>query len=383
MPSRLPKLIPMISELIASPSISSVNSKYDLPNIGVIELLAQWCESLGFSVQTQTVDKSRGKANLIATLGQGPGGLILSGHTDTVPYDDNYWQHNPFQVTESDNRLFGLGTADMKSFLAIALSAIQQIDIRHLQKPLILLATADEESSMDGAKALVASDFPRSRKAIIGEPTSLKPVRMHKGIMMESIHIQGQSGHSSDPELGNNALEGMHKVIQAIMEWRNELQEKNINDAFAVPVPTLNLGHIHGGDNPNRICGQCELHIDLRPLPGMEIVDLREELYARATNAVADSGLKLTTQPLFSGIPAMQTPATSELVVTAEQLTGFSAEAVAFGTEASYLQQLGNEVIVLGPGNIDQAHQPDEYLALDQVKPMQNILEQFIIQYCM
>jgi acetylornithine deacetylase len=381
--SRLPKVMTMISELIASPSISSVNADYDQPNLIVIDLLAQWCESLGFAVKIQTVDHDKGKANLIATLGKGPGGLILSGHTDTVPYDDTRWQHDPFKLTEADNRVYGLGTADMKSFLAIALSVIPRIDLTRLKKPLILLATADEESSMDGAKALVESNFPRERKVVIGEPTNLRPVRMHKGILMESIQVQGQSGHSSDPKLGNSALEGMHNIIQAIIEWRAELQREHINDAFAVPVPTLNLGHIHGGDNPNRICGQCELQIDLRPLPGMEINELREELYERAMKSIADRGLGLKTKALFSGIPAMQTAANSELVLAAEQLTGFSSKAVAFATEAPYLQQLGNEVIVLGPGSIDQAHQPDEFLALDQIKPMQDILEQLIIRYCM
>jgi acetylornithine deacetylase len=300
-----------------------------------------------------------------------------------VPYDDGKWQTDPFKLTETDNRFYGLGAADMKSFLALSLEAIQRIDLDKLKAPLILLATADEESSMSGAKALVAAGKPKARYAVIGEPTNMRPIRMHKGILMEAIHIQGQSGHSSNPDLGNSAMEGMHQVMQAIIDWRSELQKKHINKAFAIPVPTINLGHIHGGDNPNRICANCELHIDLRPLPGMSIDELRAELKHRATNAIKDSGLQLSTQPLFSGIPAMETPADAELVKLSEQLTGYPSEAVAFGTEAPYLQQLGSEVIISGPGSIDQAHQPNEFIPLDQINPMLNIIEHLINHYCL
>ena len=370
----------MISQLIATPSVSSVSPDFDQGNIEVINLLADWCETAGFDVEMMPV--AHNKANLIATLGKGHGGLILSGHTDTVPYDDSQWRTDPFSATEMDDRIYGLGTADMKSFLAIALAVMQGIDVRKLKSPLILLATADEESSMSGAKALVRAGRPGNRYAVIGEPTSMRPVRMHKGIFMEAIHLQGRSGHSSDPALGVNALEGMHLVIQAIREWRSELEISNINQAFAVPVPTLNLGHIHGGDNPNRICAECELHIDLRPLPGMSIDELRAELRHRAELAISQSDLELAVRPLFSGIPAMETPADSPLVRTAEQLTGYTAKAVAYSTEAPYLQQLGNEVIVLGPGNIDQAHQPDEYLPMREIRPMQDILSALIEHYC-
>ena len=144
-----------------------------------------------------------------------------------------------------------------------------------LTAPLILLATADEESSMDGAHLLVEQQRPRAAHAIIGEPTGLRPVRMHKGIAMEAIRLKGRSGHSSDPALGVNALDGMHQALDELITWRSELQARYRNPLFAVEVPTVNLGHIHGGDNPNRICAECELHFDIRPLPGMDLEELR------------------------------------------------------------------------------------------------------------
>jgi len=142
----------MLSGLIAAPSMSSVSPEFDTSNREVIDLLADWLERLGFAVEVLPLPTQPHKANLIATLGKGPGGLVLAGHTDTVPYDEGRWSHNPFRLTEKDNRLYGLGTSDMKGFFALAIEAARQFQAEQLQQPLIILATADEESSMEGAK---------------------------------------------------------------------------------------------------------------------------------------------------------------------------------------------------------------------------------------
>jgi acetylornithine deacetylase len=377
-----PPLLKMIEGLVRTPSVSSVDPALDQGNLAVIELLADWLKDTGFEVDIMNLPGKPGKANLIATLGTGAGGLVLSGHTDTVPYDAGKWQHDPFSLTEADQRLYGLGTSDMKSFLALAIEASRELQAGALKEPLILLATADEETSMAGAKALVDHKRPHARHAIIGEPTGLRPVRMHKGILMEAIQLQGHSGHSSDPSLGNSALEAMHTVIGALQAWRNELQAKHSDPTFAVPVPTLNLGHIHGGDNPNRICPECVLHIDLRPLPGMDLQELREELHRKVLDALTGTGIKTRFESLFDGVPAMETPASAPIIQLTEKLTGHTSEAVAFATEAPYLSQLGMETVVMGPGDIDQAHQPDEYLALNRLKPTINILQQVVNTVC-
>ncbi len=377
-----PPLIDMLAALIGTPSVSSVNPDFDQGNRAVIDLLAGWLDDLGFAIEIQPLAGRPDKANLIATLGRGPGGLVLAGHTDTVPWDEGRWRSDPFRLTERDGRLYGLGTSDMKSFLGLAIEAARELRADRLAAPLVILATADEESSMAGARALVDAGRPLGRHAVIGEPTGLRPVRMHKGILMEAVRLRGRSGHSSDPSLGNSALEGMAAVLQALLAWRAELQARHQEPAFAVPVPTLNLGHIHGGDNPNRICAECELHIDLRPLPGMDLQALRAELHARAGAAVADTGLVLETFPLFEGTPAMATPGHAEIVRAAEALTGHGAEAVAFGTEGPYLTELGMDTVILGPGDIDQAHQPDEYLGLERIDPMLRILRQLIARFC-
>jgi len=377
-----PSLLDMISALIGTPSVSCVDPAIDQGNRAVNELLAGWLDAAGFAVELMPLPGEPAKANLIATLGSGPGGLVLAGHTDTVPYDAGAWRQDPFRLTERDGRLYGLGTSDMKAFLALAIESCRELRAADLHEPLVILATADEETSMSGARALLEQWRPHARHAIIGEPTGLRPVRMHKGILMERIRLRGHAGHSSNPALGNSALEAMHRVMGGILAWRGELQAHHRNPLFEVPEPTLNLGHIHGGDNPNRICAECELHLDLRPLPGMDIHDLREELHRRVTDALAESGIQADFHALFDGIPAMETADGAAIVRLAERLTGHAAEAVAFATEAPYLKQLGMDAVILGPGNIEQAHQPDEYLALDRLQPTIDILRQAIESVC-
>lgn len=382
MSGEAPALMDMLRGLIATPSVSSVDPALDQGNRAVIDLLAGWAEAAGFECEIQPVPGHPDKANLIATLGRGPGGLVLSGHTDTVPYDGELWTSDPFVLTERDGRLYGLGTTDMKSFLGLALEAARGLRAQDLQQPLVLLATADEESGMTGARALVESQRPLGRHAVIGEPTNGRPVRMHKGMMMEAIRIEGHSGHSSNPALGRNALELMTRVLNALLEWRGELQAQYQDAQFDVPFPTMNLGHLHAGDNPNRICGHAELHIDIRPLPGMGLEELRYLLRQRLEAALGEQARYLHLRSLFPGLQPMATPETADIVHASEQLTGFPAEAAAFGTEAPFLRDMGLDVVVMGPGDIAQAHQPDEFLALDRLTPTVERLRRLIKQFC-
>ena len=154
------------------------------------------------------------------------------------------------------------------------------------------------------------------------------------------------------------------------------------NPLFDVEVPTINLGHIHGGDNPNRICAHCELHFDIRPLPGMDLDELRGEIDRRIGHRLEGSGLGFERVSLFEGIPAMDTPADSPIVQLAESLTGVSAGAVAFGTEGPFFNRLGMQTVIMGPGSIEQAHQPDEYLALDQLEPSRRIIRELVTRFC-
>jgi acetylornithine deacetylase len=382
MSRRVPDFLTMFDRLLASPSVSCTEPEWDEGNRGVCELLAEWLEPLGFRCEIQQMPSRADKVNLIAVLGEGPGGLVLAGHTDTVPFDEKLWQMNPFGLTVRDDRLYGLGATDMKGFFPVAIEAAQAFRGARLREPLILVATADEESSMDGANQLVAAGKPRARHAIVGEPTDLRPVRMHKGMMMEAVTVTGHSGHSSNPALGRNALEGMQRVMADLLVFRDELAARHRNPLFEVEVPTLNLGCIHGGDNPNRICGECELHFDLRPLPGMDLEDLRAVIRARLDRIAQQTGLGITMRPLFPGLHPFAEDAAAPIVRAAEEFTGYSAGNVAFATEGPLLQRLGMQTVVMGPGSIRQAHQPNEYMEQFQVEPMVAVLQKMIQRFC-
>ena len=378
----LPKFDDMLSALVGEPSVSSTTAEIDRSNLRVIEHLANWLDGLGFATELMPLPDAPHKANLIATLGSGTGGLVLAGHTDTVPFDETKWQSDPFTVTEHDNRLFGLGTCDMKGFFPVALEAASTFAKQPLTAPLTIVATSDEESSMAGARYLVDSDKPHADYAIIGEPTGLTPIYAHKGIAFMSIRLQGASGHSSNPDLGCNALDSMHKVMGELIAFREELASEYKNPAFEVEVPTMNLGCMHAGDSPNRICSHAELQIDMRLLPGMDTTETIERMQARLQQIIAHCGTSLSLNTHYPPVPPFESDIQGELVQTLAKHSGHAPSTVAFGTEGHFLQSLGMETVVFGPGSIDQAHQPNEYLARDQIAPAEDILRHVIQRYC-
>lgn len=377
-----PEFEDCFARLIALPSVSSIDPRHDQSNRAVVDLLAEWFGALQFDCDVITVDEATGKYNLVATRGGGTGGLVLSGHTDTVPYDVNGWDTDPFKLTKKNGNYYGLGTADMKSYFPIILEALERMQDIQFNKPITIVATADEESTMSGARLLSDHKGLQGDYCIIGEPTGLKPVYSHKGIIIESFRIEGRSGHSSNPALGNSALEGMHRVMTALLQWRQELQARYVDDAYVVPVPTMNLGRIHGGDSPNRICAECELSLDLRMMPGMDAEELRAQLRDQVRKTLRDSGLKLEFTSKVDIVPPMLTPLESDIVGMCEKATGNKAACVTFGTEGPFFNDMGISTVILGPGDIDVAHQPNEYLQIDRIEPMITILSRLLMHFC-
>lgn len=371
-----------LAKLVAQPSVSCALPQWDTSNKAVIDQLANDFAALGFRIEITAVPNHPGKFNLLATLGQGEGGLVFAGHSDTVPYDPERWHTDPFTLTEREGKLYGLGATDMKGFFPAVMAAVRGLNPATLKQPVIVLATADEESSMSGARALVEAGAAPGRYAVVGEPTGMRPINMHKGILMESIRVLGKSGHSSNPALGNSALEAMHEITAELIRYRDELQSRFHNPGFAVAVPTLNLGCIHGGDGANRICGDCELHFDLRSVPGMHNDELRHEFSRRLTPIAERRHIDIVFSALFTGVDPLLQPNNAALVRTCEALTGHSAQAVGFATEAPFYRQLGMQAVVMGPGSIDQAHQPDEFIAIEQIEPAVRVLRGLIQQFC-
>lgn len=376
---QLPSFLEVYEGLISTSSISSTDSRWDEGNEQVISKLADWCSALGF--QVDVVQVAPGKQNLIAKKGEGEGGLLLSGHSDTVPFDEGRWNFNPHALTEANNRFYGLGTADMKGFFAFILEAVKKVDWSKQKKPLYILATCDEETTMLGARHFTQNTPFKPDYCIIGEPTSLVPVRGHKGHVANAIRVTGKSGHSSNPALGVNAIEIMYEVLFALMQLRDKLVKEYHHPGFDIPSPTLNLGHIHGGDSPNRICGCCELHYDVRPLPGISLDGLDNMLRSALTQVQEKWPGRIEIEPLHDAIPGYECEHDHPFIAGISEITGVEAQTVNYCTEAPFLQELC-PTLVMGPGSIDQAHQPDEFLAFEFIDPTINILSKAMYKYC-
>ncbi|WP_018692800.1 acetylornithine deacetylase [Algicola sagamiensis] len=378
-----PTFLELYRQLIAFPSISALDEAWDQSNESVITYLANIFESMGFHCEVMLVCKTRKKYNLLASLGTGPGGLLLSGHTDTVPFDEGRWQSDPFQLLEKDNRFYGLGTIDMKGFFAFIIDVLREFECDKFSKPLHILATADEEITMAGAMHATKHLSIQPEVAIIGEPTGLQPIVMHKGHMAEGIRITGKSGHSSDPSKGLNAIDVMMDVLGRLKDMRQSMIERYQHDAFEVPYPTMNFGHIHGGDGANRICGCCELHLDMRPIPGLSVESLWALLHEQLHPLQQQYPDAIELFHLHDPLPPFQGEPDGQFAQYMEALSGQSSTAVNYCTEAPFIQQLGCETIVLGPGHITQAHQPNEFLDHQMIEPTKHLLRSLIRDVCL
>ncbi|EGR4457609.1 acetylornithine deacetylase [Vibrio cholerae] len=375
----LPSFLEVYEDLISTSSISSTDARWDEGNEQVIAKLADWLSALGFSIQIEQVAPN--KQNLIAKLGSGEGGLLLAGHSDTVPFDEGRWNYNPHALTQVNNRFYGLGTADMKGFFAFIYEAVKNVDWSKQTKPLYVLATCDEETTMLGARHFTENAPFKPDYCIIGEPTSLVPIRAHKGHVANAIRVTGKSGHSSNPALGVNAIEIMHEVLFALMQLRDRLIKEYHHPGFEIPTPTLNLGHIHGGDSPNRICGCCELHYDVRPLPGISLDGL-DNLMRDALREVQQKWPgRIELVPLHDPIPGYECAHDHPFIHGISEICEQEAQTVNYCTEAPFLQQIC-PTLVLGPGSIDQAHQPDEFLAFEFIDPTVRVLSRAMQKYC-
>ena len=368
--------------IIKTPSISAFDEKFDMSNKLLIDMLSGWFSDLGFSITIQLVPNTRNKFNMLAKIGSGEGGLLLCGHSDTVPYDEIRWQSDPFKVKQADGKLFGLGSCDMKGFFAFILEALKTIPLNKLKKPLYILATADEETSMAGARFFAEQQLIKPSMAIIGEPTELIPIYKHKGHIAQSLNVQGKAGHSSDPDKGVNAIEIMYQAIGQLMDLQSQLKRQFHDAAFSVPHVTMNLGHINGGDAENRICGHCKLNFDMRVVPELNDDQALTMIDEALAPVFAKYPNRLSLDLMYPTAPAFACRDEQNILDLAEQLTGQKFQSANYATEAPFINQLGCDTIILGPGSIDQAHQPDEYISLDYVDPTVHILQQMINKVC-
>jgi acetylornithine deacetylase len=369
-----------LAELVG---IDSVSARENAP---IIDYLAARVEPLGFRVSRYPYTDERGvlKVNMVATVGPSLADntveLALVGHTDTVPYDAAWTR--ALQLTELDGKLYGRGACDTKGFIAAALTAIESTELQALRRPLAFVLTADEEVGCLGAKRLADAKVLSARYSIVGEPTSLQPMRAGKGYCLAEVTLRGLEGHSAYPSLGASAIFRAARLVSRIEEIAEELQAQQVA-SFDPPHTTLNVGVIKGGSAKNIIAGECRFTLEWRPVPGQKathVLDLLEREIAseRAVEANYDCEVKVIR--LDEG---METAAESALVKMLEEATGKPSGTIAFGTEAPQMAALGAEPVVLGPGNIRVAHRTDEFVPVAELRACAQILARAIAHFCL
>lgn len=360
----------MLARLIAFPTVSRDS------NLELIDFVVDYLEDHGVRTCLVASDDGR-KANLYATVGpEIEGGVVLSGHTDVVPVDGQSWDSDPFSLRETDGRLVGRGSCDMKGFLAIALALVPEMSA--LRRPIHLAFSYDEEVGCLGAPDLIrelTANVPRPQAVIVGEPTSMQVVGAHKSMFIFDTIVRGHEAHSSQQHRGVPAV----MVAGRLIGWLAERQRRNAVEAqpdcsFVPGYTTLHCGTVRGGTAHNITAAECRFATDIRSLPGdpaeayfREFEQFaRQELEPEMRAVHPDAGIDFEIR---AEVPAFQAPGDDEAVALASLLTGQNVlESVPYGAEAGQFQEAGHSVVMCGPGSIDQAHQPNEFITVEQLE---------------
>nr|WP_298412900.1 acetylornithine deacetylase [uncultured Halomonas sp.] len=348
-------------------------------NLKLIEFIEGYLDEYGVP-HTRIENDDGSKANLLARIGPDvTGGVVLSGHTDVVPVDGQPWTSDPFTLTDKgDGRLYGRGTCDMKGFIACALAQVPHWIEQHLERPILLAFSYDEEVGCLGAPRLIErlmADYPRPAAVIIGEPTLMAPVVAQKGITTLRTTVTGREAHSSQVNQGVSAIHVAARLVTKIEDIMAELRgEGRVDEAFNVAHSSLHVGKIQGGTAINIMARECQFDWEIRHLPqdGFDEVvarfndfaeGLERELKQRAPQ------VSIRTEKLIETVPALADRDNREALSLCHALLGErDSEAVAYATEGGQFQRAGLSTVICGPGSIAQAHQPDEYIEISQLE---------------
>ena len=389
-------LVELSTELVAADTVSHRGSRV------VMERLADRLGSLGLEVRLQTWGEGEGeKANLVARAGPPePDGLILSGHLDVVPFEDQPgWTREPLVLAFDADRVYGRGTTDMKVFLAQCVGAMGRVELDRLRRPIVLLFTSDEEVGCQGGARLVPElaallgEIPQPKLCWIGEPTTWEVFHVHKGVVSFGVEVCGAGGHSSLPEAGVNAIAVAAQLLARIGEIQQELRERP-SEAFAelfaeAPYTTLNLGTIRGGSALNMIAESCSFAVSYRPLPDEDPHALWERIRARLLDEpTADWGSGRGAVEIRIGEPLSapglsSAPGTRLEAALRERLDQHRVAGAPFCTDGGQFAAAGIDSIICGPGDLDQAHQPDESMSRAAFESGTAHIEAIVRQLCM
>ncbi len=378
MPQPAIQSVEMVRRLVAFDTTSRGS------NLALIDFVSDYLDGLGLASEL-VFDETGKKANLYATLGPaGVGGIMLSGHTDVVPVDGQDWHSDPFSLLAKDDRLYGRGTADMKSFLAAILTLLPELVGRKLKIPLHLAFSYDEEVGCRGVRRLIAALAKRPDRpilCIIGEPTGMRPVIGHKGKRSFRCHVRGFECHSALAHEGVNAVEAAAELIAHLKAMaRRKREEGPFEPDYTPPYTTIHTGVVRGGTALNIIPKECSFDFEFRLLPRddpeaplRELVAFAEERLLPEMRAVRpETGINFEE---LSSLPGLDTGADAEVTRLVAALTGANGTGrVSFGTEGGLFQEAGIPTVICGPGSIGDAHKPDEFIALDQIAECERFL---------
>jgi acetylornithine deacetylase len=336
-----------------------------------------------------STDAAGEKANIHAIIGpHGPGGLALSGHVDTVPVDGQAWSADPFALRRSDGRLYARGSTDMKGFVAACLAAVPDIKVRDLARPLHLFISYDEEVGCHGAQRLLQDLDASGLKpamCVVGEPTGMQPVLAHKGKLNLRVRVRGQTGHSSEPGKGVNAIQAAGEAVAYVAaDARRLAREGPFEDGFDPPHTTIHVGTIQGGTILNIIPERCEFIMEWRAIPGDNATRHVERMREFVANTIEPTMHAVNPETGFdfevvTTMPGLSLGAGHALTGIVKQITGSNSTGkVSYGTEGGYYQGAGIATIICGPGHIAQAHQPDEWIAQDQLDACDTFIRRLV-----
>jgi acetylornithine deacetylase len=381
-----PRSVDMIKRLVSYDTTSRES------NLELIDWVRDYLDGFGIASHLTFDDDGR-KANLYATAGPSDkGGILLSGHTDVVPVDGQDWDTDPFEIAGRQGRLYGRGTCDMKGFVGVALAHLPDFVDRGLETPLHLALSYDEEIGCIGVRRLIEQvrDFDvRPEMCVVGEPTDMKVVVAHKGKRSFSCDVKGMAAHSSLAPNAVNAVEFAAEIVSFIRARAKSLQRDGpFEDGFDPPHSTVHTGVIHGGTQLNIIPEYCSFQFEIRYLPFEDhagfIDDVRrfaeDELLPEMKSIFADADITFSE---LSGFPGLTTPEDAEVTQVCSHLAATNETAkVSFGTEAGLFSAGGIPTVVCGPGSVEQAHKPNEFIELDQVAKCDAFMDRLKIRLC-
>lgn len=375
----------IIADLISFESIS------ERENIPLLQYISTYLKK--YNIDSKILNKEKNRANLYARIGPNKnGGIMLSGHTDVVPVTGQSWSTNPFKLVKKNNKLFARGSCDMKSFIGVILFLVPKMVKAHLKKPIHIMFSYDEEIGCVGIQKAIPFLSEMKEKpdsCIVGEPTEMKVITQHKGKKNFLVIFNGVEAHSSQVNKGINAIKYASRFINYLSDLETKLKGKKFSDPiFSPPYATINVGKIIGGIALNIIPKTCSLEFEIRDLPVLDsntiIQEIKDYIYGKLEKEMQKENKKCSINFIITNnFPPLKTDLKNDIVnKSLHLLNSNSTGAVSFGTEAGVFNNIGIKTIVCGPGSINEAHKPDEFISIPQINKCRKFLEKIIQSLC-